>query len=77
MKTKIKILNEKLNFFPNNEIIENYNNSNDMIDDNKNGDLRSKINDMKSQIFVKRNKDIKCKTKYPSFPFYDSDDDLL
>lgn len=61
----------------NNEIVENYNNSNDMNDDNKNGDLRSKINDMKSQIFVKRNKDIKCKTKYPSFPFYDSDDDLL
>ncbi|MBQ4541449.1 MAG: hypothetical protein IJA23_01210 [Clostridia bacterium] len=67
--------NKRINH--NNEMIEKYNNSNDMVVDNKNDNLRSKINDMKSQVFVKQNKDLKSKSKYPSFPFYDSDDDLL
>jgi predicted PurR-regulated permease PerM len=61
----------------NNEMIENYNDSNQNCVDYKNVGLKSKINNMRSQIFVKQNKNFNDKNKFPSFPYYDSDDDLL
>ena len=66
---KIKI-NTNKTIFHNVENEENFNGC-------ENVNLKTKIDNMKNQVFIKQPKYDKNKNQYPTFPHYDSDDDLL
>ncbi len=72
---KIKDNTNKRNF-QNNSIVENINDY-DNVNFKNNDELKLKINQMKSQVYIKQNKSSVSGENSPKFPYYDSEDDLL
>lgn len=72
--------NTNKNFVLMNEFNDNQSDISEYNDFSKNisnPDLKSKLNGMKNKIYTRQNNDFKNNSKYPQFPEYDEDDDLL